>query len=350
MPIQNGKYINPGWTDNSPPSIDASELNAISGTLQNLDASGSGYTAGNGISIIGQQISAKVSSQSGNSAVFGSDGGIYVPAQGSGGKRYATFVIGTSASGWTQSDCDYLCDGTDDDVEFNEAISNFPQIGGEIVVLPGQYNISNTINMRGITSAPVGRIYGAGSWTRSVRFVWTGQYTSSPISSDSTSDGKNSIMNIWNGSVSNIFFDMNNSTAASGNVGVSLGSLAFCENCYFSNCPTSVKCLDTSTVRNCYVGGTIGVGSYGVWASGGFITNNYFSSAFVNYSIYTNTSRYTPTLISGNILYRSNSGAGGITCTGYGTATLVTSNILVNSTISDETTTYNATIVNNIEC
>lgn len=351
MPIQNGKYVNPGWQNGGPPSIDANELNAISDTLEKLDEnSGTTYTPGNGISIAGQTISAKISSNSNNSATFGTDGGIYVQAQGGGGKKYATFVIGTSVEGWTESDCDYLCDGTDDDVEFNEAISSLPQIGGEIVVLPGQYNISNTINMTGVTSAPPGRIYGAGSWSRSVRLVWTGQYTSSPISSSSSANDKNSIMNIQNGSVSNITFDMGNSSAASGNIGVSLGALAICEECYFINCPTSVKCSFTSVLKDCYIGGIGDSSTYGVYASGGVITNNFFSSYQFEYSIYTATSRYTPTLILGNILESSYSPAGGITCTGYGTATLVSNNVLIKTTISDETTTYHATIVNNVEC
>ena len=39
MPIVNGKYKNPGWSDNTPPPIDAAELNAISDTLEKLDKS-----------------------------------------------------------------------------------------------------------------------------------------------------------------------------------------------------------------------------------------------------------------------------------------------------------------------
>lgn len=38
MPIQNGKYVNPHWNNNAPPPLNASELNAISDTLENLDS------------------------------------------------------------------------------------------------------------------------------------------------------------------------------------------------------------------------------------------------------------------------------------------------------------------------
>lgn len=59
--------------------------------------------------------------------------------------RAARFVIGTSAAGWTEADCDYLCDGTSDEVEIKAAISALPSGGGEILLLDGTYNISSSI-------------------------------------------------------------------------------------------------------------------------------------------------------------------------------------------------------------
>ena len=61
------------------------------------------------------------------------------------GKRVCRFVIGTSTSGWTANDCDYLCDGTSDNVEINAAISALPSTGGEIIILDGTYNIASSI-------------------------------------------------------------------------------------------------------------------------------------------------------------------------------------------------------------
>lgn len=66
---------------------------------------------------------------------------------GGAGKRVARFTVGTSAAGWTADDCDYLCDGTADDVEINAAIQALPSTGGEIVILDGTYNITATIAM-----------------------------------------------------------------------------------------------------------------------------------------------------------------------------------------------------------
>jgi len=63
------------------------------------------------------------------------------------GKRTSRFVIGTSTAGWIASDCDYLCDGTADQVEINAAITALPANGGEIIILDGTYNITAKINV-----------------------------------------------------------------------------------------------------------------------------------------------------------------------------------------------------------
>ena len=62
-----------------------------------------------------------------------------------GGKRTCRFTVGTSAAGWTAADCDYLCDGTDDQEEINQAVAALPGSGGEIVLLSGSYRLSGAI-------------------------------------------------------------------------------------------------------------------------------------------------------------------------------------------------------------
>lgn len=64
---------------------------------------------------------------------------------GGAGKRTCRFVVGTSTAGWTEDDCDYLCDGTADQVEINAAIQALPTGGGEITILNGTYNIAGPI-------------------------------------------------------------------------------------------------------------------------------------------------------------------------------------------------------------
>lgn len=104
MPIVNGKYKNPGWVNGTRPPINGQNLNDISDTLERLDQGGSS------------------------------------------GKRTARFVVGTSTSGWTAADCDYLCDGTNDNVEIQTALDALPAAGGEIVILDGTYQIASQIS------------------------------------------------------------------------------------------------------------------------------------------------------------------------------------------------------------
>lgn len=107
MPITNGKYINPGWINGQPPAINASELNAISDTLQHL----------NGI----------------------------------GGSRGGYVVVGTSTSGATVTTCDFLCDGTADDVEINAAIQQAKALNLDVLLLNGTYNIASTITINAVS-------------------------------------------------------------------------------------------------------------------------------------------------------------------------------------------------------
>lgn len=96
---------------------------------------------GDGIDLIGRDISIKLSEQEGNGLKFDETGALL----GGAGKRTCRFVVGTSTAGWTQEDCDYLCDGTADDTEINAAIQALPSGGGEIIILDGTYNITNEI-------------------------------------------------------------------------------------------------------------------------------------------------------------------------------------------------------------
>lgn len=63
-------------------------------------------------------------------------------------KRTCLFVIGTSTAGWTEADCDFLCDGVDDQIEINQALAAENKFGGlqEIVLLPGEYNLSGQLS------------------------------------------------------------------------------------------------------------------------------------------------------------------------------------------------------------
>ena len=62
-------------------------------------------------------------------------------------KKTARFVVGTSTAGWEAKDCDYLCDGTNDQEEIIQALNALPATGGEVVTLDGTYNITASINI-----------------------------------------------------------------------------------------------------------------------------------------------------------------------------------------------------------
>jgi parallel beta-helix repeat protein len=68
-------------------------------------------------------------------------------ADGASHSKTARFVVGTSTSGWTEKDCDYLCDGTDDQEEIIQALNDLPATGGEVVILDGTYNITASIHI-----------------------------------------------------------------------------------------------------------------------------------------------------------------------------------------------------------
>lgn len=73
--------------------------------------------------------------------------GAILGKEGGGGKRSVRFVVATSTAGYTAADCDYLCDGTNDQEEINAAISALPSNGGEVLLLDGTYNVTSSINL-----------------------------------------------------------------------------------------------------------------------------------------------------------------------------------------------------------
>ena len=60
-----------------------------------------------------------------------------------GGKSYSTIVMGTSAAGYTASDVDYLCSGSNDSTQFTAALGALPSTGGRILMLEGTYRLQN---------------------------------------------------------------------------------------------------------------------------------------------------------------------------------------------------------------
>lgn len=183
MPIVNGKYVAPTWANDAPPAIDQTELQAISDTIEGM-----------------------------------------APGGGSDGKRYARIVIGTSTNGWNPADCDYLCDGVDDQVEINQAIAAINSSGSQgvasIVILDGTYYLSAPIStLNGID------LYGTGGTI----------LKRNTINSGGT---YNQLVNFNFATICNITFDGNKSLfqGSSQNIyEIAAGPLTKLYNCEFHN-------------------------------------------------------------------------------------------------------------------
>lgn len=61
-------------------------------------------------------------------------------------KEYATYTIGSSLYGYTESEVDYLCSGFSNEIEINKAIEN-SKAGATIILLPGTYSLGDSINI-----------------------------------------------------------------------------------------------------------------------------------------------------------------------------------------------------------
>lgn len=192
--------------------------------------------------------------------------------------RTARLVVGTSAAGWTADDCDYLCDGTDDQTELNAAVDALPSTGGEIVILDGTYNLSGSVavNKERVT------LRGSGAATRLV---------SSGAACISLQGNHCAVFDLWieyGGSkaisISNSAkycrirgntFDGSGSNATSPSVGAAVFAGLTCHYMHvtdnlFLDCPF---CLNV-TVQQCVISGnTMMGGNVGKMFNGAFVGN-----------------------------------------------------------------------------
>ena len=78
--------------------------------------------------------------------------------------RSATLVVAASnASTASKDGADYVCDGTNDEVEINAALASMPINGGKLVLTEGTFNIASTIYVQNDNT----QILGAGTGQRS---------------------------------------------------------------------------------------------------------------------------------------------------------------------------------------
>lgn len=119
------------------------------------------------------------------------------------GKRVTKYTVATSTNGWKKTDCDYLCDGVNDQEEINQAIQALSELGGEIVLLDGTYNISSAI----LLNKDKVSISGSGKSTKLLR-LFDSSSKEGVITLSSTNGGC---------SVSSLYIDGNKGTYTNGN-------------------------------------------------------------------------------------------------------------------------------------
>jgi len=266
-----------------------------------------------------------------------------ISAPGGRPKVPATLIVAASDSKDT-SRADYVCDGTNDEEEINQAISDLPASGGRVVLLEGTYNLGNsiTINKSNVT------LEGQGASTV-IKFK-DGINTSSL---DAISAGSNV-------HIRNLSLDGNKDNAGITNsTGIRISTGSIVENCRISNFTyAGIYVEDGSTLV--YGNHISSIDTYGIYVktltlSGSniisnriegadygisvgqslhvIVTNNFISGSAGNtYGIYVNgsfTINAIKTLVSNNIINNYN------TCIYIGSQTLyvrVTDNEFYNYT------------------
>ena len=84
-------------------------------------------------------------------------------------------VVGNAVSNLGEYEYDYLCDGLNDSSVIQQAIFDLPTEGGDIVILPGHYNIEHTITIEDdhINLIGVGNVTIGGAAETAFQFVET---------------------------------------------------------------------------------------------------------------------------------------------------------------------------------
>lgn len=164
--------------------------------------------------------------EKGNTGARGATGA--AGKDGVGKKRTHRIVVGTSKSGWTSDDCDYLCDGTADQVEIQAAInaaiaiktgSSPTRVAASVYLLAGDYHITAPITI----SAYYVRLIGEGAGNTILLREFTESSTSGVISITSNY-----------ATVENITIYDNRSSKGAADHGIYItSSYPYIKNCHF---------------------------------------------------------------------------------------------------------------------
>ena len=270
-----------------------------------------------------------------------------------GGVKNNRLVIGTATAGWLQADCDYLCDGTNDEQEFNTAIQFLAtHNGGEIVVLDGAYNISAPIEIN----------------VSNVNLIGNGNTTILKSLSASTNlmNVTASGFHIANMSLEgNIQQDCINISSAGGNVMVENVAFSGADNAIYSeggagqfinnqfvNNKCGIYLVSSNNIVNANIFNTCSIWGVCIEGNSNIVSNNTFTNCGTavysetsssganivnNVMIDNNTGIYVNSLtnstITGNTIYRGAGSSGSYTTSQYTIQMLGCSNCMVTNNL-----------------
>ena len=203
--------------------------------------------------------------------------------------KAATKVVGTTKSGHTTADCDYLCDGTADQTEIQAAINALPASGGKVVLLEGTYNISSSIKI----NKPNVTIEGMGKQATQLLYTGSGFGGCIQVTGDQFTI-KDLYMEYCNDNISDLGIYINGSSATTGLIDnvymyffayginttqkTSSDKVDACHtirNCIASNCQVGFQLnSNRNTIQGCYA---INCSETGINVEGSYnkISDNY---------------------------------------------------------------------------
>lgn len=158
-------------------------------------------------------------------------------------KQANRVVVGTSTAGWTEDDCDFLCDGTDDHVEIQAAIEASKE-GDEIYFLSGNYFVDEPIYgiLQSLTGSGVNK-------------------TTLEFSASSFSAGTAAALMLNDVTIKNMTLYCKNSSISSNSYMLSLNGACSVRNVYFvassNRLIMSIRIINGATARisDCLFGG-----------------------------------------------------------------------------------------------
>jgi hypothetical protein len=240
---------------------------------------------------------------------------------GGGGKKSARAVIGSTGAGYTASDVDFLCNGSNDSAMFDAALAAIPAAGGEIKILDGTYTLTKpwVIERNNI------KVTGSGARNTALRMTGARDGGDTPANAKSTAaviyvSGSNNgfeglelanDVSATTGTSFGIYIIGNNNTVT-GNIVSNSSSDSVCYGLmlYVANA-NNVTGNTVSSTGSSYNGSCYGICLNTANANnvtGNTVSNSNSGGSGNSYGIYATSSNNST--ITGNTVSNSNSGSG----------------------------------------